>query len=54
MNWMNTDKNIIEFDVSMLETGGCSVTMGSKTKPNLSYNLYYKFLCDYIMDKIKD
>ena len=48
------DRNIVEFDVSMLETGGCSVTMGTKTKPNLSYNLYYKFLCDYIMNKIKD
>ena len=48
------DRNILEFDISMLDTGGCSVTMGSKTKPNLTYNLYYKFLCDYIMDKIKE
>jgi isopropylmalate/homocitrate/citramalate synthase len=37
------DRNILEFDVSMLNTGGCSVTMGTKIKPNLPYNLYYKF-----------
>lgn len=43
------DRNIGEFDVSLLETGGCSVTMGAgKTKPNLSYELYYKFLSEYI------
>jgi isopropylmalate/homocitrate/citramalate synthase len=48
------DRNILEFDISLLDSGGCSVTMGSKTKPNLSYELYYKFLCDYIMHKIKD
>lgn len=48
------DKNILEFDISMLETGGCSVTMGSGAKPNFSYELYYKFLCDYIMNKTKD
>ena len=48
------DKKILEFDISLLETGGCSVTMGSsKTKPNLSYELYYKFLVDYILDKQK-
>lgn len=48
------DKKIVEFDVSLLETGGCSVTMGSsKTKPNLSYELYYKFLVDYILEKTK-
>lgn len=46
------DRNILEFDVSFLESGGCSVTMGSKTKPNLTYSLYYKFLCDYIVNKI--
>lgn len=45
------DRNISEFDISLLESGGCSVTMGSKTKPNLSYELYYKFLVDYIMEK---
>lgn len=47
------DNGILEFDVSLLESGGCSVTMGaSKTKPNLSYELYYKFLSDYIMYKL--
>jgi len=50
-------RGITGFDVSYLETGGCSVTMGmpsssdkskSKTKPNLSYPLYYKGLIKYI------
>jgi hypothetical protein len=45
------DRKISRFDVSYLETGGCSVTMGSKTKPNLSYNLYYMSLVNYIIDK---
>ena len=45
------DRKISEFDVSLLENGGCSVTMGSKTKPNLSYDLYYKFIVDYILLK---
>lgn len=44
------DRKICEFDVSLLETGGCSITIDSKkTKPNLSYDLYYKFLVDYIL-----
>jgi hydroxymethylglutaryl-CoA lyase len=42
-------RGITGFDVSYLETGGCSVTMGkSKTKPNLSYPLYYQGLIKYI------
>lgn len=42
-------RGITGFDVSYLETGGCSVTMGkSKTKPNLSYPMYYKGLTTYI------
>lgn len=42
-------RGITGFDVSYLETGGCSVTMGkSRTKPNLSYPLYYKGLAKYI------
>jgi isopropylmalate/homocitrate/citramalate synthase len=46
-------KNIIHFDVSILETGGCSVTMNkSLLAPNLSYNLYYESLVDYIEKKI--
>jgi isopropylmalate/homocitrate/citramalate synthase len=47
------DRKIINFDVSFLETGGCSVTMDKKNiVPNLSYELYYKALCNYIIKKI--
>lgn len=43
------DRKIINFDVSALETGGCSVTMNeSKLVKNLSYELYYKSLITYI------
>jgi isopropylmalate/homocitrate/citramalate synthase len=43
------DRKIINFDVSLLETGGCSVTMDeTKLKPNLSYDLYYETLVEYI------
>jgi isopropylmalate/homocitrate/citramalate synthase len=46
------DRKIINFDVSYLETGGCSVTMDKKKlTPNLSYDLYYKALCNYIIKK---
>jgi hydroxymethylglutaryl-CoA lyase len=43
------DSNIIRFDVSILESGGCSVTLpSSKLLPNLSYeifnNIYSKYL----------
>jgi isopropylmalate/homocitrate/citramalate synthase len=49
---MALDRKIINFDVSYLETGGCSVTMNSKKLlPNLSYDLYYKSLCNYIIKK---
>lgn len=38
-----------QFDVSMLETGGCSVTMGpNKLRPNMSYDLFYTILDKYI------
>ena len=41
---------IIDFDVSLLETGGCSVTMKkNKLAPNLSYDLYYKSLVNYLI-----
>ena len=44
---------IRKFDVSLLETGGCTMTLGkSNTKPNLSYELYYKLLIDYIVSKV--
>ena len=46
------DRKIINFDVSLLDTGGCSVTMNKdRISPNLSYELYYKSLCNYIMKK---
>ena len=46
------DLKIINFDVSELKTGGCSVTMkNSSLCPNLSYDLYYKFLVTYIVKK---
>lgn len=47
---------INNFDTSFISTGGCSVTIEEdKLAPNLSYDLYYKSLCNYIvtnMDKI--
>ena len=46
------DYKIINFDVSTLDSGGCSVTMNKDMiAPNLSYELYYKSLCNYIMQK---
>ena len=46
------DVGIRKFDVSLFETGGCTMTIGTKnTKPNLSYKLYYKLLVDYISSK---
>lgn len=43
------DCKIVNFDVSMLEIGGCSVTMNNeKLAPNLSYNLFYKSLYNYM------
>jgi len=44
---------IRKFDISLFETGGCTMTLGkSNTKPNLSYELYYKLLVDYIVSKV--
>jgi len=44
------DNGIIEFDVSAINSGGCSVAM-DKTKllPNMSYEQYYKFLTTYLI-----
>ena len=43
------DKNIRKFDVSLITNGGCSVTMEqSKLKPNMSYEMLYKLLDEYI------
>ena len=48
------DIGIVNFDVGLLETGGCVMTLGStNTKPNLSYELYYKLLFNYILLKTK-
>lgn len=45
------DRKITHFDISMLETGGCTMTLGhSNTKPNLTYQLYYQLLIDYIVN----
>lgn len=44
------DFGITSFDVSSLESGGCSVTMDkSQLAPNLSYDLYYKSLATYLL-----
>ena len=46
------DRGIIDFDVSLLNTGGCSVTMSKENiAPNLSYDQYYNFLKSYIQSK---
>jgi isopropylmalate/homocitrate/citramalate synthase len=43
-------RRINQFDVSILETGGCSVTIKKENLcPNLSYELYYQFLVNYII-----
>jgi hydroxymethylglutaryl-CoA lyase len=43
------DSNIIRFDVSLLESGGCSVTLpSSKLLPNLSYEVFNKIYLKYI------
>ena len=47
------ENELNKFDVSLLETGGCSVTMKSdQLLPNLSYELFYKILYEYIDEKI--
>jgi len=43
------DFGITSFDVSAIETGGCSVTMNHcNLAPNLSYELFYKSLATYL------
>jgi hypothetical protein len=45
------DFGLIHFDVSALKSGGCSVTMNdSDLSPNLSYELYYKSLANYLLE----
>ena len=42
-------KKLTKFDISMLETGGCSVTMvPSKLRPNMTYDMFYFILDKYI------
>lgn len=46
------DYGIEEFDVSDLKTGGCSVTMDKNSlAPNMSYEQFYKFLTNYLLNK---
>jgi hydroxymethylglutaryl-CoA lyase len=48
--WKALDRKIVNFDVSNLKRGGCSVTMNqSQLCPNLSYELYYQSICKYII-----
>lgn len=40
--------DINRFDVSIIESGGCSVTMpASKLSPNMSYELLYSIMNSY-------
>ena len=44
---------INKFDVSILDTGGCSLTMRPEQRPqNLSYDMFYVFLDKYINDTL--
>lgn len=44
------DRKIINFDVSALDSGGCSITIDkNKLVPNMNYEQYYKFLTTYII-----
>lgn len=46
------ERNIKHIDVSFVENGGCSVTI-KNPKKNLTYDLYYKTLQEYIIEKSK-
>jgi hypothetical protein len=49
--WQN---DLNKFDVSTLETGGCSVTMNrDQLLPNLSYELFYAILYKYMVDELE-
>lgn len=41
-------RGIRMFDVSSLETGGCSRTLEKRTKPNLSYEMFFGSLDKYL------
>lgn len=48
------ENELNKFDVSLLETGGCSVTMtADQLLPNLSYELFYKILYEYIVEEME-
>lgn len=46
------EKGVNKFDVSLLDGGGCSVTMGENVRPNMSYDLFYDVVDKYISQKI--
>ena len=46
------DRKISNIDVSFVENGGCSVTI-KNPKKNLTYDLFYKTLQEYILEKSK-
>jgi len=46
--------NINKFDISCLETGGCSVTMSNKPITNLTYDMFFNILWKYIENIIHD
>ncbi len=46
------ERKIKNIDVSFVENGGCSVTI-KNPKKNLTYDLYYKTLQEYIIEKSK-
>jgi hypothetical protein len=42
-------KKINKFDVSLIENGGCAVTMKpDKLHPNMTYDIFYRILDKYI------
>jgi isopropylmalate/homocitrate/citramalate synthase len=47
------DNKINKFDISTLDTGGCSITIeNKKLLPNLSYGVFFTILYEYINEKI--
>jgi len=48
------EKGINKFDVSLLDSGGCSVTMGKHTKPNLSHEYLFRILNMYLCKKLSE
>lgn len=40
------NKGIDKFDVSYLDSGGCSVTMDGEINPNLTYNIFEKIILE--------